>query len=146
MKKTEKIKTLKQLVPIVERLKEEGKKIVLATGVFDLVHPGHINYFQEARKLGDVVVVSIVDDKFVTKGRGRPFFKQDTRLTWLAALEDIDFVVLNGDYGPHEAMRKLKPHFFAKGQSDRKRIKNKNNSHKQKHRPWGDKRFFVMSS
>lgn len=118
----EKIKTLSQLVKITDRLKKQGKKIVLCTGVFDFLHIGHINYLQEAKKLGDVIVVSIVDDKFVTKGPGRPIFKQDVRMEWLAALEDVDYVVLNGDFGPSKNVRKIRPHVITKGESDKKRF------------------------
>lgn len=124
--KSPKIKTLKQLAPIICKLKQGGKKIVLTSGVFDLVHHGHIYHLRKAGRLGDILVVSIVDDKFVTKGPGRPFFNQKIRLDWLAALEDVDFVVLNGDYGPHQIMRKIKPHIFTKGNSDKKRFTDPN--------------------
>lgn len=123
---SQKIKTIKQLAPIIRTLKQEGKKIVLTAGVFDLVHHGHIRHFREARRLGDVLVVSVVDDEFVAKGPGRPFFNQNIRLDWLTALEDVDFVVLNGDYGPHKVMRKIKPQIFTKGDSDKKRFADPN--------------------
>jgi rfaE bifunctional protein nucleotidyltransferase chain/domain len=122
MKKSPKIKTLGQLARVIQKLKKEGKKIILGTGVFDLVHLGHVNYFRRARALGDILIISIVDDKFVTKGPGRPVFKHSQRLRWLAAFEDVDFVILNGDYGPHKIMRTIKPHIFAKGMSDKKRF------------------------
>src|SRR3989344_2045873 len=118
----EKIKTLSQLVKITDRLKKQGKRIILCTGVFDFLHIGHINYLQEAKKLGDVIVVAIVDDKFVKKGPNKPIFKQNIRMAWLAALEEVDYVILNGGPGPHEAMRKIKPNFYAKGESDKKNL------------------------
>jgi len=52
----------------------KNKKIVLCHGVFDLLHLGHINYFKSAKKLGDVLVVSVTNNKFVNKGPGRPAF------------------------------------------------------------------------
>ena len=124
--RSQKIKTIKQLTPIIRRLKQEGKIIILTAGVFDLIHYGHIHHFRKSSRLGDVLIVSIVDDKFVTKGPGRPFFKQNIRLDWLAGLEDVDFVVLNNDYGPHKIMRKIKPHIFTKGDSDKKRFADPN--------------------
>lgn len=117
-----KIKTLKKLTPIIEQLKKRGKKIVLCSGVFDLVHPGHIDYLERSRKLGDVLVVSIVNDRFVTKGFGRPLFKEKTRLAWLAALEAVDYVVLNNDYGPTEVMLAIEPDIFVKGAEDESKL------------------------
>ena len=90
-------------------------KIVLTTGVFDLVHPGHLDYFEKAKSLGDILVVSIVDDKFIRKGPGRPIFSQDLRLKWLSALEIVDYVVLNGGYGPWKIMKAIKPDVYVKG-------------------------------
>jgi len=91
------------------------QKIVLTTGVFDLVHPGHLDYFDKARSFGDVLIVSVVDDEFVDKGPGRPIFDQNLRLSWLAALEVIDYVVLNGDFGPWKVMKAIKPDVYVKG-------------------------------
>jgi len=115
-----KIKTLRELGTEIANLRLpvpecRGHKIVLATGVFDLVHPGHIDYFEKAKTYGDILVVSVVDDEFVIKGPGRPIFNQSLRLSWLAALEVVNFVVLNGDFGPWEVMRTVKPDVYVKG-------------------------------
>lgn len=115
-----KIKTLRDLESEIFQLRLPVKncsehKIVLTTGVFDLVHPGHLDYFEKAKTFGDTLVISVVDDKFVRKGRGRPIFGQRLRLSWLAALEVVDFVVLNGDYGPWEVMKAIKPDIYVKG-------------------------------
>ncbi|MEK7578702.1 MAG: adenylyltransferase/cytidyltransferase family protein [Patescibacteria group bacterium] len=115
-----KIKTLSELESEVARLKSSVPKcrdhrIVLTTGVFDLVHPGHIDYFNKARSFGDILVVSVVDDKFVRKEPGRPIFGQELRLKWLAALGVVDFVVLNGWYGPWKVMKAIKPDIYVKG-------------------------------
>lgn len=108
----------------LEKLKSEAiglrgsnprPKIVLTTGVFDLVHPGHLDYFEKAKSFGDVLIVSVVDDGFVEKGPGRPIFGEDLRLKWLAALEVVDYVVLNGGYGPWKVMRAIKPDVYVKG-------------------------------
>ena len=90
-------------------------KIVLTTGVFDLVHPGHLDYFEKAKSFGDILVVSVVDDKLVRKGSGRPIFGQNLRLSWLAALEVVDYVVLNGDFGPWKVMKAIKRDVYVKG-------------------------------
>lgn len=90
-------------------------KIVLTTGVFDLVHPGHLDYFEKAKSFGNILVISVVNDKFVRKGPGRPVFSQNLRLSWLAALEIVDYVVLNGYYGPWKVMKAVKPDVYVKG-------------------------------
>lgn len=115
-KTDEKIKKLADLEKVIAHLRKEKQvKIVLATGVFDLVHPGHIDYLEKAKFYGDILVISIVDDKFVRKGPGRPIFSQELRLSWLAALAVVDFVVLNGHYGPWKIMKAIKPDVYVKG-------------------------------
>lgn len=115
-----KIKTLRDLETEIFQLRLPVKncsdhKIILTTGVFDLVHPGHIDYFEKAKAFGDVLVVSVVDGQFVQKGPGRPIFNQALRLSWLAALEVVDFVVLNGSPGPWKVMKAIKPDVYVKG-------------------------------
>lgn len=95
--------------------KFSGHRVVMTTGVFDLVHPGHLDYFEKAKSFGNILVVSIVDDKFVRKGLGRPVFSENLRLSWLAALEVVDFVVLNGNYGPWNVMKAIRPDVYVKG-------------------------------
>ena len=65
-----------RLTKLISTYKKKGKKISLAHGVFDVVHIGHIEYFKEAKKLSDILIVSITADKFVNKGLNRPFFKE----------------------------------------------------------------------
>ena len=111
-----KIKTIQELESDIVALRRfSNSKIVLTSGVFDLVHPGHIDYFNVAKSYGDILVVSIVDDKFVRKGPSRPIFNQELRLKWLAALEVVNYMVLNGDYGPWKVMKVIKPDVYVKG-------------------------------
>ncbi len=72
-----------------------GVKIVLCHGVFDLVHPGHLEHLRQAKKWGDILVLSITADKFVNKGPNRPYFSQDQRAMFLAAFEMISFVYIS---------------------------------------------------
>ena len=71
------------------KLKESftDKKVVLCHGVYDLVHPGHIIHFEEAKKLGDILVVSVTAAKYVRKGPGRPYFNDELRLKVLSSIE-----------------------------------------------------------
>ena len=91
-----KILNIKSLKKLKERYKR--KKIVLCHGVFDLLHVGHINYFQSAKKLGDILIVSITEDKFVNKGPGRPAFTIDNRVKFLKEINIIDYVCISNDF------------------------------------------------
>ncbi len=110
-----KIRALRELEEVLQEARAAGKRIVLCHGVFDLLHPGHILHFKEARKQGDLLVVTVTPDKFVRKGPGRPVFNQRLRLEALAALEDIDYAVLNEWPTAVETIRRIKPHVYAKG-------------------------------
>ncbi len=96
-------------------LKEQGKTIVLCHGVFDLVHPGHINHFEQAKKMGDVLVVSITSASYVRKGPGRPYFNDEQRLHFLSALKDIDYVLLSEGYTVDDIIENVEPDIYVKG-------------------------------
>ena len=74
-----KIPTLDELVPILDRHRSDGRRIVHCHGVFDLLHVGHIRHFQQARQFGDVLVVTLTPDRFVNKGLNRPAFPETLR-------------------------------------------------------------------
>lgn len=111
----QKIKPLKELEGLLEQERQNGLKIVQCHGVFDLIHPGHIRHFQEAKRQGDRLVVTVTPDRFVNKGPGRPVFKEALRLEALAALQLIDYVALNDSPDAVAAIRKVRPHFYVKG-------------------------------
>ena len=77
----------------LQKIKKNNNKIVLCHGVFDLLHFGHINYFREAKKLGDTVIVSLTSDKFVLKGPGRPHFNFKNRAKVISELSSVDYVI-----------------------------------------------------
>lgn len=110
-----KIKTLAELETLLKTQRDAGRKIVHCHGVFDLVHPGHIVHFREARKNGDILVVTITPDRWVNKGPGRPLFTEKLRLDSLAALEMVDFVALNETPTAVELIKRLKPDYYVKG-------------------------------
>jgi len=111
----EKIKILEDLPTIVSELKLEDKKIVHCHGVFDLLHIGHIKHFEEAKKFGDILIVSITPDEFVNKGPDRPAFTSALRLEALSALEVIDYVVANKWSTAEEIIKIIKPNIYCKG-------------------------------
>jgi len=98
-----------------EKLRSQGKVIVQCHGTFDLIHPGHIIHFEEAKALGDVLVVTITGEKFVNKGPGRPYFNDQLRSRWLAALGCVDYVVVVPHPAAVEAIECVRPRFYCKG-------------------------------
>jgi rfaE bifunctional protein nucleotidyltransferase chain/domain len=110
-----KIKTPKEFVLLAKQLRKSRKTLVQCDGVFDLVHLGHIDCFWRAKAKGDILYVVLVADKFVQKGPGRPLFTEDLRAMWVAAIEGVDFVIINDDYGPRKLIREIRPHFLVKG-------------------------------
>ena len=97
MKKSEKIiLKAEKIVPIVKKLKKQGKKIVLTQGSFDMIHIGHGRYFEEAKKYGDILIVGADSDKKVRKRKGpnRPVVPEEERLEMIMYLSAVDYVVL----------------------------------------------------
>jgi len=110
-----KVHTLAELVAILDRHRAAGRRIVHCHGVFDLLHIGHVRHFEEARKLGDLLVVTLTPDRFVNKGAGRPAFTESLRAEFLANLSSIDYVAVNEWPTAVDTIRLLRPHLFAKG-------------------------------
>jgi cytidyltransferase-like protein len=93
-------------------------KIVMTSGGYDPVHPGHISSIQESHRYGDVVVVVVNGDAFLTAKKGRAFQDLETRCLVVSALRGVDYVVpfeIEGDQTVREALRRLHPHVFTKG-------------------------------
>src|ERR1700730_13068943 len=90
-----KIKSIAELSKLLTNEKKKDRKIVLCHGVFDLLHPGHILYFQAAKRHGDILVVTITPDQLVYKGPNRPVYTQRLRMESIAALECVDYAALN---------------------------------------------------
>lgn len=111
----DKILTLDELAQRVAEVKRSGKKVVLCHGVFDLLHFGHIKHFEEARKQGDLLVVTLTPDHYVNKGVNRPAFMENVRAQMLAAVELIDYVALNRWPSAVEMLSLVAPDVYAKG-------------------------------
>ena len=95
--------------------KNEKKTTGIIHGVFDVIHIGHIEHFQQAKKKGDVLIVSITADKFVNKGPNRPAFNENIRLKALSAISSIDYVCLSHSNTAVSTIKTLKPNFYCKG-------------------------------
>lgn len=111
----EKIKTLEEIAEAIGALRATGKKTVHCHGVFDLLHIGHLRHLNGARRLGDVLVVTITPDHLVNKGPGRPAFTETLRAEALAMLECVDFVAINRWPTAIEVIKMLRPDFYVKG-------------------------------
>jgi rfaE bifunctional protein kinase chain/domain/rfaE bifunctional protein nucleotidyltransferase chain/domain len=110
-----KIFDLKDLSNLLKK-KHKNKKIVLCHGVFDLIHIGHIEHFEQAKKYGDILIVSLTADKFVkNKGPNRPAFNQNIRLKTLSAINSIDYICLSNSDTAINTINTLRPNFYCKG-------------------------------
>jgi cytidyltransferase-like protein len=109
-----KIIDLKSLIEEL-RANYQGKSVGLCHGVFDVLHVGHINHFQEASKLVDVLIVSVTTDIYVNKGPGRPINKISDRVSALAGIESIDYVLESESPSAVEVIKKIKPELYFKG-------------------------------
>ncbi len=112
-----KILPLHQLQIERERLRQAGKKVVFTNGCFDLLHPGHVRYLQQARALGDALIVALNSDRSVRelKGDKRPILTEAERSEVMAALACVDFVTVFDEPTPREIISALLPDVLVKG-------------------------------
>jgi D-beta-D-heptose 7-phosphate kinase/D-beta-D-heptose 1-phosphate adenosyltransferase len=111
------LKSLHDIVEIVQQLKSKHKRIVFTNGCFDILHVGHVKYLQEAKSYGDVLIVGLNTDDSVRilKGPTRPVNNQEDRAYILGALEAVDYVVLFNDETPYELIKNIAPDILVKG-------------------------------
>lgn len=101
----------------VKQLQENGKKVVFTNGVFDILHVGHLTYLEEARELGDVLIVGVNSDRSVktNKGDKRPINSEKNRAEMLLGLKFVDFTVIFDEKTPENLLDLLKPDIHVKG-------------------------------
>lgn len=109
-----KIMTSEQLSKVIGP-RPRLKKVIMCHGTFDVVHPGHVRHLLYAKTKADVVVASLTADMHIEKGNMRPYVPQDLRAVNLAAMEMVDYVVIDGDPTPLRNLGIIQPDFFAKG-------------------------------
>jgi len=109
--------TLEQAILRFGREKRNGRRVVFTNGCFDLLHPGHIQTLEQARGLGDVLIVGLNSDRGVRqlKGAGRPVLPERERAEILAALECVDAVVTFDEPTPRDVIARLLPDVLVKG-------------------------------
>ena len=105
------------LLKTITMLKSTGKKIVFTNGCFDILHPGHVTYLEQARKQGDCLVVGLNSDKSIRsiKGPNRPINKEENRARVLASLGCVDLVTLFSEDTPHHLICSVMPDILVKG-------------------------------
>ncbi|HEY1910287.1 MAG TPA: D-glycero-beta-D-manno-heptose 1-phosphate adenylyltransferase [Vicinamibacterales bacterium] len=109
--------TVEETRALVARLRDAEKKIVFTNGVFDLLHPGHLRYLQQARSLGDALILGLNSDRSVraNKGPSRPVNPQDERAEMLEALACVDAVVIFDEETPYNLILAIQPDVLVKG-------------------------------
>src|SRR6202162_2728715 len=112
----EKVRTLAEVAATCEQSRRAGQTVVQAHGTFDLLHLGHVRHLEAARKLGDVLIVTVTADRFVNKGPGRPVFNAELRAEMLATLEYVDWVSINDAPDAVSAIEAIRPSIYIKGQ------------------------------
>ena len=110
---------LENLNKISKKLKSKGKKIGLCHGVFDVIHAGHLNHFEEVKKKCDYLFVTLTEDKFVNKGPNRPVNNHYFRAKVLEALRQVDCVGINFSPDATESIKQIKPDIYFKGKDYR---------------------------
>ena len=112
-----KIKNFDMVRKIATELRDKNKKIIFTNGCFDILHVGHVKYLEEAKKLGDVLILGLNSDISVRriKGKSRPINSQNDRAYLLASLESVDYVVIFNEDTPLDLITLIEPDILAKG-------------------------------
>ena len=109
-----KIKSAKEIAILIGKLPRKNK-VIMCHGTFDVVHPGHIRHLLYAKTKAHILIASLTSDMHITKGNMRPYVPEDLRAINLAALEMVDYVVIDRDATPLKNLAVIKPDFYAKG-------------------------------
>ena len=112
-----KIKSAEEMAAVRAEIDRAGKRLIFTNGCFDLLHVGHVRYLQQARELGDALVVAVNGDASVRalKGPTRPINSEGDRAEVLSALSCVDFVTVFGSERVTELVQIIRPHIYVKG-------------------------------
>lgn len=102
---------------IREEIKSKGRKLVFTNGCFDILHKGHIMYLQEAKALGDYLIVAINSDSSVKKlkGENRPINNENDRSYLVDNLKPVDYVIIFNEETPYKVIKEIIPDLLVKG-------------------------------
>ena len=109
-----KIKTVEELCAIIGP-RPRRKKVIMCHGTFDVVHPGHVRHLLYAKTKGDILVASLTADEHIMKANLRPYVPEDLRAINLAALQVVDYVIIDREATPLKNLGLIQPEYFAKG-------------------------------
>ena len=114
---TPRIHSLDEAAELAARVRERGGTVVFTNGVFDLLHPGHVRYLQDARRLGDALIVGLNSDRSVRANRGpeRPITPAGERAEILLALGCVDAVAVFDEETPDAIIKRIQPDVLVKG-------------------------------
>ncbi|HHE37482.1 MAG TPA: D-glycero-beta-D-manno-heptose 1-phosphate adenylyltransferase [Candidatus Cloacimonetes bacterium] len=112
-----KLKTWDEIKRIVKELKKSGKQVVFTNGCFDIIHAGHVQYLQEAKNLGDILIIGLNSDESVRKlkGKNRPLNNELNRAIVLSGFYFVDYVVIFEEDTPYDLINLIKPDILVKG-------------------------------
>ncbi len=112
-----KIISLEKFLPVRRKIREDGKKLVFTNGCFDIIHRGHIEYLQKAKKLGDYLIIGMNSDRSVRKikGTNRPIIEEEDRAIVLGAIQVVDFVSIFDEPTPLKLIEAIQPDVLVKG-------------------------------
>jgi D-glycero-beta-D-manno-heptose 1-phosphate adenylyltransferase len=115
--KLDRIKSLDELRALRQKLAEEGKRVVLTNGTFDLLHVGHVRYLDQAAALGDALIVGVNSDASVRgyKGPGRPVVPEQERAEIVSALRCVSYVTIFSEPTAVALVTALQPDIYVKG-------------------------------
>lgn len=113
----DKIKSREELLKIRRELRNAAATVVFTNGVFDILHRGHVEYLEQARGMGDVLILGLNSDRSVRriKGAGRPVLPEEDRAVLVAALESVSYVSLFDEETPERLITELLPDVLVKG-------------------------------
>lgn len=109
-----KIKTAAEIAKLIGD-RPRAKKVIMCHGTFDVVHPGHVRHLLYAKTKAPILIASLTADEHIKKGNLRPYVPENLRAVNLAALEMVDYVLVDADPTPLENLKLIKPDYFAKG-------------------------------
>ena len=114
---TRRMSSIEEAATLAARIRERGGKVVFTNGVFDLLHPGHVRYLQDARHLGDALIVGLNSDRSVraNKGPERPITPAEERAEILLALGCVDAVAVFDEETPDAIIKRVQPDVLVKG-------------------------------
>ncbi len=114
---TDRILSREQIAQTAAALRLQGKKIVFTNGCFDILHAGHVAYLEQARQLGDVLIVGLNSDASVSRLKGplRPVNREGDRARVIAGLRSVDYVAIFSEDTPYELIDAIRPDILVKG-------------------------------